>query len=166
MSSTDDQSPPFVEGGRIAGRVTDFEGHALVGVRVEVAEAGGGDLDLLPTMTDGEGAFVLEGLGEGRYDLRFVVGTVKARALNVPVGTEDVAIRLARPQGILLVVRTLEGEDPPGMLHVKLEREGKAGWLCEYEGRHLTTRCLLWRIRPATYRITVWGGGWLAEGIR
>ena len=60
------------------------------------------------------------------------------------------------------------GEDPPGMLHVRLEREGKAGWLCEYEGRHLTMRCLLWSIRPATYRITVWGGEWLpvqAHGV-
>lgn len=164
----DDAAPPPVEGGRIAGTVTDFGGNALVGVRVEVGASGGADLDLLPVMTDGEGRFVLEGLGEGRYDLRFALGQVRARTLAVPVGTEDLRVKLARPQGILLVVKTAEGHPPPDLLHVKLEREGRHGPAWEYTGRHLTTRMLLWKIRPATYTLTVWGGGWLpveARGI-
>lgn len=161
--------PPLVDGGHIAGVVTDFEGHPLVGVRVEAAASGGGDLDLLPVMTDGSGGFRLEGLEEGKpYDLRFEVGQVRARTLSVPVGTEGLAVKLARPQGLLLVVKT-EGEDvPPDVLHVRLEREGKHGPIREYEGRHLTLRMLLWSIRPATYTLTVWGGGYVpvqAHGI-
>ena len=164
-----EEGPPPVEGGRIAGTVTDFTGQPLVGVRVEVAAAGGGELDALPAMTDGDGHFLLEGLGDGRYDLRFEVGRVKARTLAVPVGTVDLKVQLARPQGILLVVKTEQGEAPPGLLHVRLEREGKQGTIREYEGRHLTTRMLLWSIRPATYKLTVWGGHWLpveAHGVQ
>ena len=157
-----DALPPPVEGGCIRGRVTDFDGHPLVGVRVESAASGGADLDLLPVMTDGEGGFRLEGLEEGSsYDLRFEVGRVRARTLSVPVGTDGLQVQLARPQGLLLVVKT-EGDDPPpDVLHVRLEREGKDGPIREYEGRHLTLRMLLWSIRPGTYTVTVWGGGYV-----
>ena len=64
--------PPEVEGASIAGTVNDFQGVPLVGVRVEVAESGGADLDLLPVLTDGTGGFRVTGLAEvTRYDLRF-----------------------------------------------------------------------------------------------
>ena len=99
--------PPEVEGASIAGRVTDFQGEPLVGVRVEAADSGGADLDLLPVLSDGNGHFEVDGLAEGtRYDLRFRIGTVKARTLAVPVGTDQLLVKLARPQGILLVVKT------------------------------------------------------------
>lgn len=164
-----DALPPAVVGGCIAGTVTDFSGHPLVGVRVEAAASGGGDLDLLPVMTDGHGGFRLEGLEEGAsYDLRFEVGRVRARTLNVPVGTEGLAVELARPQGLLLVVKTEADDPPPDVLHVRLERDGKHGPIREYEGRHLTLRMLLWSIRPGTYTLTVWGGGYVpvqAHGV-
>jgi hypothetical protein len=170
LEHTDDTAPPPIEGGRIDGRVTDFEGTPLVGVRVEAAAAGGGDLDLLPVLTDGEGRFTLEGLAEGEaaYDLRFVLGRVRARTLRVPAGTRDLAVQLARPQGILLVTKMQDGAAPPDVLHVRLERRGKHGLIREYEGRHLTLRMLLWSIRPGTYTLTVWGGGYVpvqADGI-
>lgn len=163
-----DERPPVPEGERIVGVVTDFDDVPLVGVRVEAAATGGADLDLLPTLTDGDGGFVLEGLAVGRYDLRFVLGRVKARTLAVGSGTEDLKVQLARPQGLLLVAKPAEGRSPPALLHVRLEREGVAGDVLEYEGRHLTTRLLLWSIRPGTYRVTVWGGVWIpvrADGV-
>ncbi len=164
-----DALPPPVEGGSIAGTVTDFDGHALVGVRVEAAVSGGADLDLLPVMTDGHGGFRLEGLAEGRsYDLRFEIGQVRARTLGVPVGTEGLGVQLARPRGLLLGVKTGGDDSPPDVLHVRLEREGQHGPVREYEGRHLTLRMLLWSIRPGTYTLTVWGGGYVpvqAHGV-
>jgi Carboxypeptidase regulatory-like domain len=162
------ERPPPVEGGTIAGRVTDFEGVPMVGVRVEAAQSGGGDLDLLPTLTDGDGRFLLEGLADGRYDLRFVLGQVRARTLAVPVGTDQLRVRLARPQGILLVVKTADGRRPPDLLHVVLERRTAEGMLREHVGRHLTSRMLLWSIRPGTYTVSVWGGPYVpveAHGI-
>lgn len=160
---------PEVEGARISGVVTDFQGTPMVGVRVEAAEAGGGDLDLLPVLTDGDGRFTLEGLGDGRYDLRFALGKVRARTLGVAVGTADLAVRLARPQGILLVVRTPPAVAAPDLLHVVLQRHVKDGRRRDYAGRHFTTRMLLWSIRPGTYDVTVWGGPYLpvtARGVR
>jgi len=166
----DDASPPPVEGGRVTGRVTDFDGNPLVGVRVEAATYGGADLEHLPVLTDGNGDFRLEGLEEGqRYDLRFVLGRVRARTLSVPVGTEDLVVQLARPQGILLVAKTAADQPSPDVLHVRLEREGAHGVVREYEGRHLTMRMLLWSIRPGTYTLTVWGGGYVpvqAHGVQ
>jgi hypothetical protein len=164
-----DHAPPAVEGGEISGRVTDFEGVPLVGVRVEAAATGGGDLDLLPELTDGDGRFALGGLAEGRYDLRFSLGRVAARTLGIPTGTADLAVKLARPQGILLVVRGAPGEAPPALLHVVLDRHGPNGPVREHAGRHLQSRLLLWSIRPGTYDLTVWGGPYLpvcARGIR
>lgn len=150
--------PPPVEGAVIAGTVTDFSGFPLVGVRVEAATSGGADLDLLPVMTDGQGGFELHGLAEGRYDLRFELGRVKARVLGVPSGKQDLPVRLARPQGVLLVVKTVDGEPLPSLLHVLLEREAKGARIREYMGRHFESRLLLWSIRPGTYHVTVWGG--------
>ena len=72
--------------------MTDFEGIPLVGVRVEAAERGGADLDLLPrARRDGDGRLsVVKGLApEGRYDLRFTLGRVVARTLAVPAGTDQ-----------------------------------------------------------------------------
>lgn len=168
-ATTDDETPPEVQGLRIEGQVTDFGGLPLVGVRIEAAAGGGGDLDLLPTMSDGEGRFVLQGLEAGRYDLRFRLGKVSARTLGVGAGTTDLAVRLARPQGILLVAKTPPGDEPPGVLHVVLERRTTAEkYVREHVGRHLATRLLLWSIRPGTYRVTAWGGAYLpvrAEGV-
>jgi len=161
--------PPAVEGGTISGRVTDGQGGPLVGVRVEAAETGGADLDLLPVLTDGRGDFAVEGLAPGaRYDLRFMLGTVKARALAVPTGTDQLRVKLARPQGILLIVKTDPGRPPPPMRYVVLDRAGPSGPVREYVGRTLRSRLLLWRIRPGTYTVTVWGGSYLpvqAHGV-
>lgn len=160
--------PPEVEGGTIEGRVADFDGYPLVAVRVEAAETGGGDLDRLPTLTDGEGRFCLEGLADGAYDLRFEIGKVAARTLAVPTGTRDLTVRLARPQGMLLLVKVHPGEAPPAATHVVLDRRRAGGTVREYVGRHLETRLLLWSIRPGTYRVTVWGGGYepvVVEGV-
>jgi hypothetical protein len=168
VTTSDDHLPPAIEGGRITGTVTDFDGYPMVGVRVEAAASEGADLDLLPTMTDGEGFFVLEGLAEERYDLRFALGQVRARCLAVPAGTLSLGVKMSRPQGILLVVKTASGNAPPDLLYVVLTRESQAGPVIEYEGRHLTTRMLLWSIRPGRYTVTVWGGRWLpvsAPGI-
>jgi hypothetical protein len=161
-------TPPPVEGQAIQGRVTDFEGVPLVGVRVEAAATGGGDLDLLPVLSDGDGCFRLEGLADGHYDLRFSLGQVRARVLRVPAGTEDLKARLARPQGLLLVVKTSQGRPPPGVLHVALDRHGPEGPVREHTGRHLAKRLLLWSLRPGTYSLTAWGGPYLpvrAHGI-
>lgn len=156
-----DQPPP-VEGRSICGVVTDFEGLPLVGVRVEAAESGGGDLDLLPVLSDGEGAFEITGLAEdGRYDLRFSLGTVKARTLAVPVGTDQLRVKLARPQGILLVVKTGAGQPPPDLTCIVLERATPRGLVREYFGRSVRQRVLLWSIRPGRYSVTVWGGSYL-----
>ncbi len=163
-----DQPPP-IEGDGIGGHVTDFDGVPLVGVRVEVASASAGALGRLPVMTDGEGRFLLEGLEDGRYDLAFRLGTVRGRALGVPAGKLDLAVRLARPQGILVVVKTETGSDAPAIVHVVLEREAEGGRKREYVGRHLEARLLLWSLRPGTWRVTVWGGPYLpvtATGIR
>ncbi len=162
-SHTDDLGrPPDVEGDAIAGRVTDFQGVPMVGVRVEAAETGGADLDLLPVLTDGHGAFQVEGLApDSRYDLRFALGTVKARALAVPTGTDQLAVKLARPQGILLVVKVEPGQAPPPVFHVALHRATPKGQIREYFGRTLRPRLLLWSIRPGRYTVTVWGGSYL-----
>jgi hypothetical protein len=154
------------DGAAIAGSVTDFEGVPLTGVRVEIASAGGEDLDLLPVLTDGEGRFRLTGLAEGRYDLRYVLGQVRARTLAVPSGTNDLQVQLVRPQGILVVVKTEAGRPEPGVVHVVLDRETPAGFLREYIGRLLRTRALLWSVRPGRYLLTVWGGPYLPVQAR
>ncbi len=160
---TDDLSrPPQVEGDVISGHVRDFQGVPMVGVRVEVAETGGADLDLLPVLTDGHGAFSVEGLvPAARYDLRFALGTVKARALAVPTGTDQLEVKLARPQGILLVIKTEAGKTPPPVYYAALHRDTPKGLVREYYGRTLRSRMLLWSIRPGRYTVTVWGGSYL-----
>ena len=160
---TDDLTrPPEVEGDAISGRVRDFQGVPMVGVRVEAAETGGADLDLLPVLTDGNGAFSVEGLvPEARYDLRFALGTVKSRALAVPTGTDQLEVKLARPQGVLLVVKVEPGQAPPPVYYVALHRTTPKGTVREYYGRTLRSRLLLWSIRPGRYTVTVWGGSYL-----
>ncbi len=174
MSSPDTPSddldrPPEVEGEIISGCVSDFQGEPLVGVRVEAAESGGADLDLLPVLTDGRGDFAVEGLiPGGRYDLRFQLGTVKAKVLAVPTGTDQLKVKLARPQGILLVAKTEPGLAPPPVIHVVLDRTGPKGPVREYFGRTLRSRLMLWSIRPGSYTVTVWGGSYLpvqAHGV-
>ena len=161
--------PPVIEGEAIAGRVTDPQGVPLIGVRVEAAETGGADLDLLPVLTDGDGHFRVEGLEPGtRYDLRFSLGTVKARVLAVPTGTDQLQARLARPQGILLVIKTEPGLAPPPIYAVVLERETKNRRMRAWHGKTLDARMLLWSIRPGRYTVKVWGGGYLpieAHGV-
>ena len=161
--------PPAIEGDAIAGRVTDPQGVPLTGVRVEAAESGGADLDLLPVLTDGDGRFVVEGLNpEVRYDLRFSLGTVKARVLAVPTGTDQLQARLARPQGILLVIKTEPGQPPPALYGVSLKREAQGRRVPAWQGRMLDPRMLLWSIRPGRYTVTVWGGPYLpveAHGV-
>jgi len=154
--------PPAVEGGTIAGVVTDFDGIPLVGVRVEAAESGGGDLDQLPVLTDGDGGFAVEGLApETRYDLRFGLGTVRARTLAVPVGTDQLRVKLARPQGILLDIKTPGDGPQPDLYFVVLERDAAPRPIREYFGRSVRPRVLLWSIRPGRYTVTVWGGPYL-----
>lgn len=154
--------PPLVEGGTISGLVTDFEGIPLVGVRVEVAESGGADLDLLPVLTDGDGAFEVSGLAaDTRYDLRFTLGTVRARTLAVPVGTDQLRVKLARPQGIMLVIKTDERGPKPDLYYVVLERDASPRPIREYFGRSVRPQMLLWSIRPGRYTVTVWGGPYL-----
>lgn len=154
--------PPAIEGASIAGRVTDPQGVPLTGVRVEAAETGGADLDLLPVLTDGDGRFTVEGLEPTmRYDLRFSLGTVKARVLAVPTGTDQLEARLARPQGILLVIKTEPGLAPPPLYGVALVREAKGRRVRAWQGRMLDPRMLLWSIRPGRYTVTVWGGSYL-----
>jgi Carboxypeptidase regulatory-like domain len=161
--------PPAVEGEAVSGVVTDFEGIPLVGVRVEAAESGGGDLDQLPVLTDGDGRFVVEGLAAGmRYDLRFSLGTVRARTLAVPVGTDQLRVKLARPQGILLDIKTPGGSPEPDLYYVVLERDAPPRPIREYFGRSVRPRMLLWSIRPGRYTVTVWGGPYLpvrADGV-
>jgi hypothetical protein len=168
-ASDDLDLPPLVEGEAIRGRVTDVQGEPLVGVRIEAAETGGGDLDLLPVLSDGDGVFAVEGLAPGvRYDLRFTLGGVRARVLDVPAGSEGLHARLARPQGILLVVKTGSGAPPPALLHVLLERDAPIRPVREYFGRSLKPRLLLWSIRPGRYTVRVWGGPYLpveAHGV-
>ncbi len=154
--------PPPIEGQQIAGFVTDFQDVPLTGVRVEAATSGGGDLDLLPVMTDGDGRFVVQGLAaQGRYDLRFILGRVKARTLAVPVGTDQLQVKLARPQGILIALKVPEGKDLPDLTHIVLERETPVKRVREHIGTMLKRRLLLWSIRPGRYRLTVWGGPYL-----
>ncbi len=161
--------PPAVEGGTISGAVTDFEGVPLVGVRVEVAESGGADLDLLPVLTDGDGGFAVEGLApEARYDLRFSLGTVRARTLAVPVGTDQLRVKLARPQGIMLVIKTDDEGPTPDLYYIVLERDASPRPIREYFGRSVRPQMLLWSIRPGRYTVRVWGGPYLpvhANGI-
>lgn len=155
-----DESP---EGGVISGVVTDTEGGPLVGVRVEAVASTGGapGLDLLPVLTDGDGRFAVTGLGNGRYDLRFSLGTVGARVLAVPVDTDQLTVRLARPQGVLVVVRTPADAAPAGLCHVVLERQTQAGWARDHVARTLKNRLLLWSIRPGWYRATAWASPFL-----
>jgi hypothetical protein len=164
----DDDLPPEVEGASISGTVTDFDGLPLVGVRVEAALTGGADLDLLPVLSDGDGHFELAGLAEGRYDLRFVLGQVRARTLAVPTGTDQLRVSLARPQGILLKIKTPPAGPLPAMFHVVLDRHTSVRGVREHIGRTLRPRLLLWSIRPGTYTVTVWGGPYLpvvANGV-
>ena len=162
--SLDEPAP--IDGGMISGTVTDFENVPLVGVRVEATATAGGDMDLLPVMTDGDGGFELAGLGDGRYDLRFTLGKVRARTLAVPVGTDQLRVNLARPQGILLSIKTAAGLAPADLYHVVLEREGKHGYVREWFGRILKPKLLLWSIRPGRYRVICWGGPYLPVDVR
>ena len=154
-----DASPE--QGASISGIVTDFEEVPLVGVRVEAGTTGGSDVDHVPVLTDGEGRFTVMGLSDGRYDLRFILGQVRARHLAVPVGTDQLRVRLARPQGILLKVRTATGEPPPNVIHVVLERDSPVRSVRELISRSLKPRFLLWSIRPGRYALTAWGGSYL-----
>jgi hypothetical protein len=168
IDQQDDELPPAVEGASISGTVTDFDGLPLVGVRVEAAASGGADLDLLPVLTDGDGRFALSGLAEGRYDLRFVLGQVRARTLAVPTGTDQLRVSLARPQGILLKIKTPGNLAVPAVYHVVLDRHTPVRYVREHIGRTLRPRLLLWSIRPGTYTVTVWGGPFLpvvADGV-
>jgi hypothetical protein len=158
--------PPRVEGQAISGVVTDFDGVPLVGVRVEVAASGGGDLDLLPVLTDGEGRYTVEGLAAGRYDMRYVLGRVKARTLAVPTGTDQLRVKLARPQGILLVTRTPPDAEPPDVVYFTLMRHGPKGPVREHVGRTLKRSMLLWSIRPGRYTVTAWGGPYLPIAVK
>lgn len=167
MDSRADDSPDLApQGGSISGTVTDFDGVPLAGVRVEAAVSAGADLDLLPVLTDGDGRFALSGLAEGRYDLRFVLGLVKARVVAVPTGTDQLRLQLARPQGILLKIKTPPGGAAPAVTHVVLERETPVRGVREHVGRTLKNRMLLWSIRPGTHTITVWGGPYLPVVVR
>jgi hypothetical protein len=157
---------PTEEGPAISGVVTDFDEVPLVGVRVEASTTSGEPLDLSPALTDSEGRFVLSGLPEGRYDLRFVLGQVRARTLAVPVGTDQLRVRLARPHGILLKVRTASGQPPPDVVHVVLERETPLRYVREHIGRTLKPRLLLWSIRPGRYNLTAWGGAYLPVQVQ
>ena len=169
MTDWDDHDlarPPNVEGGTIAGRVTDSKEVPLPGVRIEAAATGGGDLDLLPEITDAHGRFELTGLTSGRYDLRFSLGQVKARVLAVPTGTDQLRVRLARPQGLMLVFRSIDDAPPPPLYHYTLKRIGKTNngtpnVVCEDVGATLKSRILLWSIRPGHYIVTAWGGPYL-----
>lgn len=165
-SRDDDSLNLALGGGVIAGSVTDFDGVPLVGVRVEAAASGGADLDQLPVLSDGDGRFQLAGLAEGRYDLRFSLGQVKARTLAVPTGTDQLRVSLARPQGILLRVKTLPDGPAPALIHVVLDRQTAVRSVREHVGRTLKTRLLLWSIRPGTYAVTVWGGPYLPVVVR
>ncbi len=158
--------PPMVEGQSISGVVTDFEGVPLVGVRVEVAASGGSDLDLLPVLTDGEGRYSVEGLAAGRYDMRYVLGRVKARTLAVPTGTDQLRVKLARPQGILLVTRTPPELTPPDVVYFTLTRHAPNGAVREHVGRTLKRSVLLWSIRPGRYTVTAWGGPYLPIAVK
>ena len=153
--------PPPIDGGAIAGRVTDFEGVPLTGVRVEAVSTGDAGLSPLPALTDGDGQFRLEGLGQGRYDVRFMLGRVKAKTLAVPTGTDQLQVKLARPQGILLVLRVPQGPDAPDLVHFCLERETPVKRVREHVGRMLERRFLIWNIRPGRYVLSVWGGRYL-----
>ena len=86
---------------------------------------------------------------------------MRARTLAVPVGTDQLRVNLARPQGILLVIKTESGQTPADLYHVVLEREGKDGYVREWFGRVLKPRLLLWSIRPGRYRVVAWGGAYL-----
>ena len=161
MSDTQHLDPepgPTPDEGSISGLVCDMDGQALVGVRVEAAVAGDAPgMDALPVMTDGKGAFRLGGLIAEAYDIRFELGNVKSRVLGVQTGTEDLAVRMARPRGLVLDVRCAPGERLPPQIHVALERRGKTGWRREFVGRSIRRCVRLWRLRPGAYRVTVWG---------
>jgi len=155
-------APPPIEGQQIKGVVTDFQDVPLTGVRVEAATTGGGDLDQLPVMTDGDGRFAVRGLAEqGRYDLRFILGRVKARTLAVPVGTDQLQVKLARPQGILITLKAPGDQALPDLTHIVLERDTPVKRVREHIGTMLKPRLLLWSIRPGRYVLTVWGGPYL-----
>jgi 5-hydroxyisourate hydrolase-like protein (transthyretin family) len=164
--SDDLDRPVRLDGGVISGLVTDFSKIPLAGVRVEAASSAGADLDMLPVLTDGDGRFAVEGLAPGRYDLRFSLGQVRSRVLAVPVGTDQLRVRLARPQGILLVMRHGPDEPRPGTYHILLERTTPEGLVREHCGRVLKSRLLLWSIRPGRYDVTVWGGPYLPVRVR
>lgn len=166
LDSDDLDRPPTVEGQSISGVVTDFDGVPLVGVCVEVAASGGGDLDLLPVLTDGAGRYSVEGLAAGRYDMRYVLGRVKARTLAVPTGTDQLRVKLARPQGIVLVTRTPPDLTPPDVVNFTLARHAQKGALREHVGRTLKRSVLLWSIRPGRYTVTAWGGPFLPVAVK
>lgn len=162
----EDHLPLPVEGGTISGTVADFEGVPIVGVRVEAKATGDPtSLDLLPAMTDGSGRFLLEGLIAPAYDLLLGKSTVKARVEAVPIGKMDLAIRLARPQGVVLDVRTSQGDPPPTVIHMALWRQTKDAWAKEHVGRSLEKRMLLAGLRPGTWRLVVHGPPYLPVNV-
>ena len=157
-----DDQPLDFGGSVIAGRIIDRREDPLVGVRVEAAVSGDeASLDALPVMSDGDGCFRLDGLVDGAYDVRFQLGNVKARVVDVPVGKTDLVVRMARPQGLVLDARCAPGQTLPPQLHLLVERRTKWGWRREHVGRSIRRRVRLWNLRPGTYRVAVWGPPYL-----
>lgn len=104
-------------GRTIRGRAVTADGAPVVGVEVQAAEgerAQDGDLDVAGfdrdpdgrTTTGPDGAFTLEGLGEGRHRLRLVDGeaVLVEEIVVVAAGAGDVVLRRAPPLNIELIV--------------------------------------------------------------
>jgi protocatechuate 3,4-dioxygenase beta subunit len=94
-------------GGTIEGRVIDSAGRPVTDAFLEYARSGGAGVPRYgwggraPILTDTDGRFTIDGLGEGDYDLRAQrKGGGEANATQVKTGTRDVALRLAEGASI------------------------------------------------------------------
>jgi hypothetical protein len=141
----------------IEGVVTDLDGAPLYGVLVEAATPGGAT-PAASESTDRTGRFRIAGLGPGRYDLRFELDRVTARAVAIPAGTDQVRVRLGRPRGLVLRGTVPQGAEEPAAWRYVVERETPAGLVREQAGRSVRSRVPLGGLAPGRYTITVAGG--------
>jgi protocatechuate 3,4-dioxygenase beta subunit len=116
-------------GSVIRGQLRDAKGSPVVGGRVQAMSVDGRS-GVVADVTDSKGAFLLAGLGEGRYRLWAMVGGAHRGSREVDTGGEPIEWALESTGAVAGEVVDGSGQ-PVDSFHVaaRLVGEGPAGWL-------------------------------------